>query len=58
MKVLYELSALTAEGLGGKEKYVKVVTAESEAELRALKRQFALEFGVDLQLVEANIVTK
>ena len=50
MKTLYTLSALSAEGLGGKDKYIKIVAAENEAEL------FALEYGVDLQMVKDSIV--
>lgn len=56
MKTLYTLSALSAEGLGGKDKYIKIVAAENEAELFALKREFALEYGVDLQMVEDSIL--
>lgn len=56
MKTLYTLSALSAEGLGGRDKYIKIVAAENEAELFALKREFALEYGVDLQMVEDSIV--
>jgi hypothetical protein len=56
MKTLYVLSALSAEGLGGIDKYIKIVAAENEAELFALKREFALEYGVDLQMVEDSIL--
>lgn len=52
MKTLYTLSALSAEGLGGRDKYIKIVAAENEEELLSLKREFALEYGVDLQMVK------
>ena len=55
MKTLYTLSALSAEGFGGKDKYIKIVTAENEAELLSLKREFALEYGVDLQMVKDSL---
>ena len=48
----YVLSALSAEGFGGKDKYVKTVVLENESELFSLKREFALEYGVDLQMVK------
>lgn len=56
MKTLYTLSALSAEGLGGKDKYIEIVAAENEEELFSLKRKFALEYGVDLQMVEDSIL--
>lgn len=56
MKTLYVLSALSAESFGGKDKYIKIVAAENEAELFSLKREFALEYGVDLQMVEDSIL--
>lgn len=55
MKTLYTLSALSAEGFGGKDKYTKIVTAQNESELLSLKREFALEYGVDLQMVKDSI---
>lgn len=56
MKTMYELSALSAEGFGGRDKYTKIVAAENELELLSLKREFALEYGVDLQMVKDSIV--
>ena len=55
MKTMYALSALSAEGFGGRDKYVKIVAAENESELLSLKREFALEYGVDLQMVKDSI---
>jgi hypothetical protein len=55
MKTMYELSALSAEGFGGRDKYTKIVTAENESELLALKKEFALEYGVDLQMVKDSL---
>lgn len=55
MKTLYTLSALSAEGFGGRDKYIKIVAAENESELLSLKREFALEYGVDLQMVKDSI---
>lgn len=56
MKTLYALSALSAEGFGGKDKYIKIVAAENESELLSLKREFALEYGVDLQMVKDSLL--
>lgn len=55
MKITYVLSALSAEGFGGRDKYTKIVAAENESELLSLKREFALEYGVDLQMVKDTL---
>lgn len=55
MNTLYELSAITAEGFGGKETYKEICTASSEAELIKHKKDFALKYGVMLDLVKATI---
>lgn len=55
MKTMYALSALSAEGFGGRDKYTKIVAAENESELLSLKREFALEYGVDLQMVKDSL---
>lgn len=52
MKQIYELNALTAEGFGGREMYRKVVTVKNDAELAEEKRKFALQFGVELEMVK------
>ena len=52
MKQIYELSALTAEGFGGREMYRKVVAVKNDAELAEEKRKFALQFGVELEMVK------
>ena len=52
MEQVYELSALTAEGFGGREMYRKVVTVKNDAELAEEKRKFALQFGVELGMVK------
>ena len=52
MEQVYELSALTAEGLGGREMYRKVVTVKNDAELAEEKRKFALRFGVELEMIK------
>lgn len=52
MERVYELSALTAEGFGGREMYRKVVTVKNDAELVEEKRKFALQFGVELEMVK------
>ena len=44
--------ALTAEGFGGREMYRKVVTVTNDAELAEEKRKFALQFGVELEMVK------
>lgn len=51
MEQVYELSALTAEGFGGREMYRKVVTVKNDTELAEEKRKFALQFGVELEMV-------
>lgn len=56
MKTMYALSALSAEGFGGRDKYTKIVAAENEEELFSLKRKFALEYGVDLQMVKDSLL--
>lgn len=55
MKTMYELSALSAEGFGGRDKYIKIVAAENKSELLALKKEFALEYGVDLQMIKDSL---
>ena len=50
MEQVYELSALTAEGFGGREMYRKVVTVKNDTELAEEKRKFALQFGVELEM--------
>lgn len=52
MEQVYELSALAAEGFGGREMYRKVVTVKNDAELAEEKRKFALQFGVELEMVK------
>lgn len=57
MKYVYRLSAITAEGFGGKDKYTELVTIDNENEaVEEAKRQFALKYGVMLELVDASIV--
>ena len=57
MKYIYRLSAITAEGFGGKEKYTELATVENEGPaLDEAKRQFALKYGVMLDLVKASLV--
>lgn len=55
MRVIYKLSALSAEGFGGEDKYTQIVTIENEEELLRKKTEFALRYGVDLDMVKAQI---
>lgn len=52
MERIYELSALTAEGFGGREMYRKIVTIKNDSELKEEKRKFALQFNVELEMVK------
>lgn len=56
MKKIYILTAITAQGFGGQEKYKEVVTVEGGEEvLRIAKQAFAIKYGVDLRLVQASL---
>lgn len=47
----YLLKALTAEGLGGKEYYKKIIEAKTRTELNMKVRFFALEFHVPIDKI-------
>lgn len=58
MKTIYQLVVPSPEGIGGEPFYSRVVTADSESELFALKRQFALDTGTMLDSIEVTIYKK
>ena len=58
MKTIYMLSAITAEGFGGERVYKQVVAAENEEELFSCKREFAMKYGVMLDMIKASILSK
>ena len=45
------LSAITAEGFGGEEKYTETVTIKNENELERARVAFALKYNVQLDNV-------
>lgn len=55
MKTIYQLVVPSPEGIGGEPFYSRVVIANSESELSALKRQFALDTGTMLDSIEVTI---
>lgn len=58
MNTIYELTAITPEGFGGREKYKEICSVGSDAELERCKKDFALKYGVMLDLVKASIFIK
>lgn len=58
MKTIYMLSAITAEGFGGERVYKQIIAVENEDELFSRKREFAMKYGVMLDMIKASILER
>jgi hypothetical protein len=55
MRTIYQFVVSSPEGIGGEPFYSRVVAANSESELFALKRQFALDTGTMLDSIKVTV---